>query len=152
MLNVDLSGQDLPEELLVPATTVIQLLNEDPPDWLPIGNLNVRFVDDKTIRELNRKYSGQDKATDVLSFSYIEDGHAAGNELGDIAISLETAERQAAEASNSLADELALLLLHAVLHIAGMDHAELAGQAAMDKLQSQILTAAGVKYRDFKWA
>ena len=152
MLSVDLSGQDLSEDLLAPANAVISLLNQEPPDWLPEGNLNVRFVDDVTIRELNKKYSGQDKATDVLSFSYIEDGHMSGEELGDIAISLETAERQAAEASNQLADEIALLLLHGILHIAGIDHAQPDEQAVMDRLQAEILGAVNVKYRDFKWA
>lgn len=151
MLSVDLASRDLAPELLAPANNVVSALNEDLPDWLPAGNLNVRFVDDKSIRELNRKYSGLDKATDVLSFSYIEDGEAAAGELGDVAISLETAQRQAAEAGNALSDEIALLLLHAILHISGMDHADDQGQAVMDHLQGQILAAAGVKYRDFKW-
>ncbi len=90
------------------------------------GEVEVLLAGDRTLRRLNREYRGKDKATDVLSFpSYgfapaaaeIGDGHG-----GDLAISLETAKRQAEEQGHSLRDEVRVLLLHGLLHLSGMDH------------------------------
>lgn len=71
----------------------------------------VRFMDDDGIRRLNRRYRGKDSATDVLSFP-----------TRDVAISLETAARQAQEFGHSVETEVKVLLLHALLHLAGHDH------------------------------
>lgn len=116
------------------------------------GIINLKLVDDRQIEALNKKYSGQAKATDVLSFSYIEDGAVpVGNELGDVAISLETAGRQAAEAGTNLETELALLLIHGALHILGFDHDQTSEQAEMDRLQQQLMAKLKLTYRDFQW-
>lgn len=115
------------------------------------GNLNLKLVDDETIRALNKQYSGKDEPTDVLTFSYIEDGAAMGGELADIVISTETAKRQADKAGTELEDELGTLLLHGVLHAFGLDHAAAQERAYMDKLQADLLEKAGLKYRDFGW-
>ena len=88
----------------------------------------------------------------MLSFSYIENGlEAVDGELGDIAISLETAKKQAGEAGHDLTDEVALLALHGVLHIIGHDHQTEKDQQIMDQLQSLVLQQAGLTYRDFRW-
>lgn len=71
----------------------------------------VCFMDDSGIRRLNRRFRGKDAATDVLSFP-----------TRDIAISLETAARQAAALGHPLETEVKVLLLHALLHLAGHDH------------------------------
>ena len=76
--------------------------------------------DDRELRRLNRQFRGKNKATDVLSFPAPFELHAA--HAGDLAISLETAARQAAEYGLSLRDEVRILLLHGVLHLAGFDH------------------------------
>lgn len=78
----------------------------------------IAFVSDKKIRELNRQFRGIDKATDVLSFP----SDAPDENLGDIAISLETAASQAKENELSLDDEIAQLILHGLLHLSGYDH------------------------------
>jgi len=86
------------------------------------GEVGVLVCDDATIRALNRQYRGKDRPTDVLSFPA---GAAAGDSapyLGDVAISLEAARRQAAERRVPVERELALLLLHAVIHLSGYDH------------------------------
>ncbi|HKR15615.1 MAG TPA: rRNA maturation RNase YbeY [Pyrinomonadaceae bacterium] len=88
-----------------------------------IGNrgssATIAFVSDKNIRKLNRQFRNIDKATDVLSFP-------AGNEdetnLGDIAISVETAAAQAKENSLTFENEIAQLILHGLLHLHGYDH------------------------------
>ena len=88
-----------------------------------IGNgessATIAFVSDKRIRELNRQFRGMDKATDVLSFP--ADGPDELN-LGDIAISTETAAAQAKENGLSFYDEIAQLILHGLLHLSGYDH------------------------------
>jgi probable rRNA maturation factor len=77
----------------------------------------IAFVSDKKIRELNRQFRGVDKATDVLSFPAEEP-----NNLGDVAISVETAATQAKENRLSFENEIAQLILHGLLHLSGYDH------------------------------
>lgn len=72
---------------------------------------------DPQLRKLNREFLGHDYATDVLSFP---SGDAS--ELGDLAISAQRAQSQAEEFGHSLFDELRILMLHGVLHLAGFDH------------------------------
>ena len=84
-----------------------------------IGNnessATIAFVSDKKIRELNRQFRGVDKATDVLSFP-------DDTELGDIAISVDTAAVQAKENGLKFESEIAQLILHGLLHLSGYDH------------------------------
>jgi|ERR1041385_942304 len=83
------------------------------------SSATIAFVSDKQIRELNRQFRGVDKATDVLSFP---DDDPDKLNLGDIAISAETAARQAKDNGLSFDDELAQLILHGLLHLSGYDH------------------------------
>jgi probable rRNA maturation factor len=84
------------------------------------GEVDVLLAGDRTLRRLNREFRGKDKATDVLSFP--APAEFGGEHAGDLAISLETAGRQAAEHGHSLRDEVRVLLLHGLLHLSGMDH------------------------------
>jgi len=68
---------------------------------------------DDQLRRLNREFRGRDYATDVLSFP---------GEPGEMAISFDAAKRQAAEYGHSVAEEIAILMLHGMLHLLGMDH------------------------------
>jgi probable rRNA maturation factor len=99
------------------------------------GEVHVLLADDATLKRLNRTFRGKNKATDVLSFpagpTTVFFGDPEGPELaGDLAISLETAARQAARFGHSLPDEVRVLLLHGVLHLAGFDHERDAGEMA----------------------
>jgi probable rRNA maturation factor len=85
------------------------------------GGVDVLLAGDATLRRLNREFRGKDKATDVLSFPAAE-GFAGDGFAGDLAISLNTAARQAREHRHSLRDEVRVLLLHGLLHLSGMDH------------------------------
>ena len=94
--------------------------------FLGCGNqeLSVLLTDDKKIRELNKKYRGQDRATDVLSFPQNE---GEENEpdyplMGDVVISTVTAKRQASQHGLSLEEEIVLLLIHGILHLLGFNH------------------------------
>ncbi len=86
--------------------------------------LSIALVDDATMTELNTRYRGQARPTDVLSFSLNEGEHAdrGGNLLGDVVISVETAARQARRAHRSLDAVVARLLVHGTLHLLGYDH------------------------------
>jgi probable rRNA maturation factor len=99
------------------------------------GEVQVLLADDATLKRLNRTFRGKNKATDVLSFpagpTTVFFGEPDGPVMaGDLAISLETAARQAAEFGHSLRDEVRVLLLHGVLHLAGFDHEVDAGEMA----------------------
>ena len=92
------------------------------------GEVHVLLADDATLKRLNRTFRGKNVATDVLSFPA---GDANGSGVaGDLAISLETAARQAVRFGHSLRDEVRVLLLHGVLHLAGFDHEADAGEMA----------------------
>jgi probable rRNA maturation factor len=99
------------------------------------GEVHVLLADDATLKRLNRTFRGQNKATDVLSFpagpTTVFFGDPEGPGLaGDLAISLETAARQAERFGHSLGDEVRVLLLHGTLHLAGFDHEQDAGEMA----------------------
>ncbi len=84
--------------------------------------VGVLVCDDPTIRSLNRHFRHKDAPTDVLSFpaSFVQPEGATY--LGDIAISVETAARQAVERGLTLQRELEVLLVHALVHLSGFDH------------------------------
>ncbi len=91
------------------------------------GDVEVLLADDATLRGLNKTFRHKNKATDVLSFPAAENpyGHA-----GDLAISLDTAARQAAAFGHTLRDEVRILLLHGLLHLSGLDHETDKGEMA----------------------
>ena len=84
------------------------------------GEVEVLLASDATLRRLNRTFRGKDKATDVLSFPAPEE--FGGEHAGDLAISVDTAKRQAEAYGHSLRDEVRVLLVHGLLHLSGMDH------------------------------
>jgi probable rRNA maturation factor len=124
------------------------------------AELSVLFVDEKTIAALNERFLGHEGPTDVLSFP-IEDGPApsgrspdgGGNGpgweppdddelptlLGDVVICPEVAWRNAPEHAGTYEDEIALLIVHGILHLLGMDH-EIAEEAeAMEARERELL-------------
>lgn len=109
------------------------------------GTVSVLLTVDAEIRRLNREFRGKDKATDVLSFPA---GEKAGRSrvAGDLAISVETAAREAGQRGHSLDTELRVLLLHGVLHLAGYDHEVDSGEMARKEmaLQKKLGLAQGL--------
>jgi len=83
------------------------------------GEVTVLLADDARLKDLNRAFRRKNKPTDVLSFPAAENGEGVA---GDLAISVETAARQATEHGHALDDELRILTLHGLLHLAGYDH------------------------------
>jgi probable rRNA maturation factor len=86
-------------------------------------HFSVAFVSDARMKQLNDLFRGANKTTDVLSFPHEpEDFEPDKDNLGDIVISAEQAERQAKENGLSLDVEIKQLILHGVLHLCGYDH------------------------------
>jgi len=85
----------------------------------PEAELSVVIGDDGWIQDLNREYRKKEMPTDVLAFP--QDLSPAGTAplLGDVAISAETAARQAEQLGHGFEEELALLLTHGILHLTG---------------------------------
>lgn len=83
----------------------------------------VAFISDHRIKELNQFFRGKNTATDVLSFPHEPDEFDADkNNLGDIVISVEQAQKQASENGLTLEGEIKQLILHGLLHLCGYDH------------------------------
>jgi len=96
--------------------------------------LSVLLTGNAEVRELNREYRGKDKPTDVLSFP-MGDAYL----LGDIVISTEKAASQAIEFGVSFDEEMARLLVHGLLHLAGYDHVKGGRQARKMKDKEEEL-------------
>lgn len=99
---------------------------------------DLRFTDNAAIHELNRDYRGKDKATDVLAFAQREGegGELCPEILGDIVISIETAQEQA---TGSLHEELRFLAAHGLCHLLGYDHQDDEEEAAMNARMQRLI-------------
>jgi probable rRNA maturation factor len=108
-------------------------LNED-------KKLNLIFVNNKKIREINKIYRKKDKSTDVISFAFNESQKTPNeNLLGEIYISIDTAKKQAKELNHSLKKEIKFLFIHGLLHIYGYDHRTNKEENIMNKMAEEIL-------------
>jgi len=96
------------------------------------GELALVIAGDRLLRRLNRDYRGKDAPTDVLSFP----GDGAEGGLGDVVISVETAERNARALGRTLAQELDVLALHGLLHVLGYDHET--DDGTMERLERRL--------------
>ena len=108
---------------------------------------NIIFVDNKTIRKINKEYRNIDKETDVISFA-LEDNKDieldVGRLLGDIYISIDKIESQAKEYGHSEKREMAFLTIHGLLHLLGYDHQTREEEEIMFKEQELILDGYGI--------
>ena len=96
------------------------------------GEVALVLTRDPAVRELNARYRGQDKPTDVLSFP----GPGGNAGLGDIVVSVDTAERNARRLGRTLQRELDVLALHGFLHVLGYDHET--DDGTMDRLERRL--------------
>lgn len=107
--------------------------------------VSITFVDDERMAHLNEEYRGKAGSTDVLSFECdnIEDDFATPLDevysLGDIVIAPDVAYRQSVEFESTYREELALLIIHGILHLAGFDHIEDDEAIEMERKQKEIL-------------
>ncbi|AFZ02944.1 rRNA maturation RNase YbeY [Calothrix sp. PCC 6303] len=118
----------------------------------PIYEIGLRFTNDAEIQELNAQFRHQDQPTDVLAFAELEVDCPQVAEmlvdlplyLGDIVISVETANRQAQQQGHLLSTELAWLACHGLLHLLGWDHPDDESLSQMLGRQVQLLKTIGI--------
>jgi probable rRNA maturation factor len=127
----------------------------------PGSSVTVRLISDSAMARLNRRFRGKSGPTDVLSFPAdttrqrrslprrLKRGNANGDGagdadyIGDIALSPETARRNARLYSRSLPEELRMLVLHGLIHLAGFDHETDEGQ--MERLERRLRRRLGLE-------
>ncbi len=131
------------ERLIAAAKRLLQA------EGVPVGvEVSVLLTTDEHIHQLNRDYRHKDRPTDVLSFQQMDEEGLAEESgepiiLGDVVISVETASRQAAERDRPLDDEMALLVVHGILHLLGCDDETDEGAEEMRERQKAVL---GIEY------
>ena len=114
----------------------------------PPYEMSLVFTDSETVRRLNRDYRGMDEPTDVLAFYMLPQKEAADffalppdgvTRLGEVIISYPQAVEQAKEQEHSTERELALLIIHGILHLLGYDHEEPEEEAKMRTKEKEFL-------------
>jgi probable rRNA maturation factor len=113
------------------------------------AELSIVLTNDAEVKKLNRIYRGKNKTTDVLSFPLLEGkkfpaGLKENVALGDVVVSVPQTKRQALEVGKPFKAELALLVVHGVLHLLGYDHVTLTQEKKMFALQDSLLKKFGV--------
>jgi probable rRNA maturation factor len=113
------------------------------------AEIGIVITGDRAVQTLNRNYRGEDAPTDVLSFALTEDAQDfvlppdAVSRLGEVVVSFPTARRQAQQAGRPVAEEMAHLVVHGILHLLGYDHAQEAEERAMRAREEALLAALG---------
>jgi len=121
------------------ASAALAAIPSKKPRGAPRGAIAIALADDRALRELNHQFRGKNKPTNVLSFPADEP-----DQLGDIALALQTLKREAAEQGKSLRAHLIHLVVHGTLHLLGHDH-ERPGQAKrMEDLERKVLAGLGL--------
>lgn len=156
-LEIDWEEKTVAAEEKMEITALLQegirqaLVKAGGPDKAEVGLV---LADDQTIRDLNRKFRGVDRPTDVLSFAMLEKGEGEPDIydqddqenliLGDIVISIERARSQAKEFGHSLAREIIYLAVHGTLHLLGYDHQAEEEGSEMRRLEEQVMAGIGL--------
>jgi len=109
-------------------------------------SLSILLTDDDEMRKLNAGWRAKDKPTNVLSFpaENAVDPAKPPAYLGDVALGLATCKREAREQKKTLADHVAHLTVHGVLHLIGYDHMDDDQAEAMEPLETEILAGMGI--------
>jgi probable rRNA maturation factor len=114
----------------------------------PPYEVSLVFTDSETVRRLNRDYRGVDEPTDVLAFYMLSQNEADSSfalppdgvtRLGEVIISYPQAVEQASEQGHSSERELALLIIHGILHLLGYDHEEVEEESKMRERERELL-------------
>jgi probable rRNA maturation factor len=131
-------------------SVALATLSETGPKPVTTSVLTLVVTDDETLRALNRAYLSIDAPTDVLSFGGESPDFVSAPDaesyLGDVLISYPRAQAQAAAAGHPVEAELALLVIHGLLHLLGYDHVRPDDRALMWERQADILTGLGLAH------
>jgi probable rRNA maturation factor len=156
--NNEQEEHEINSDLIALLESILQKAGEA--EGIDEGEVDLTFVNNERIHELNLEYRGIDRPTDVLSFAMNETGEdepeiiyaAAEDEeleevpyvLGDIIISVTRAQEQALEYGHSLERELGFLFVHGFLHLLGYDHQDSDSEAEMMSKQENVLAQVGL--------
>ena len=150
-----MKGPRAPRGLTIPLRSLIRATLAQ--EGLRPGEIGVVLTDDAALRELNRRWRGIDRATDVLSFPY-DPGDPGGSALlpadgdlrtvsGDLVVSLDRMADQARRYRVSRGRELVRLVIHGTLHLAGHDHHRPRERKLMRAREAKALRGAGATIR-----
>jgi probable rRNA maturation factor len=103
--------------------------------------LSILFIGADHMKLLNRRFAGNDYATDVLAFPMMDDDEDSELLLGDVVVCPDVAQENARKAGRGLAPELETLLVHGTLHLLGYDHQNVDDKEAMEKRTQEVLTS-----------
>jgi probable rRNA maturation factor len=123
---------------------------------LPDRDISILFVDNGRIQKMNLQFFGKDKPTNVISFSYIEDGENAGSPqfacemIGDIVISLERTREEAESMNVPFYERLFALIIHGLLHVLGFTHEEGGNESRRMRYREKKLLAYVTSDRIYK--
>lgn len=133
-MNVEVTGAAIPRlsraEIAAFTGRVLRALREN-------RDISLAFVDDESMKALNKRFRRKNKTTDVLTFPS-DDSYAS-----DIIISVEQAKRQAQDEKHSLATEIRYLIVHGVIHSLGYDHETDDGE--MNALELKVRAKVGLE-------
>jgi len=107
--------------------------------------ISIVLVDEKKIRQLNKKFRREDKSTDVLAFPLGGEFISTRDLLGEVIISVESAQKEAKKRNHSLKEEIVLLLIHGILHLKGYDDKRKEEKELMRKKEREILISLGIR-------
>lgn len=108
------------------------------------GEVSILMTSDSEVHDLNRRWRGIDKPTDVLSFpSSAPQAPGAPVQIGDIALAYETSRRDAGAMGRAFDAHVSHLVIHGFLHLLGYDHVEPEDAAVMEPLEANILAGLG---------
>ncbi|OBA06478.1 rRNA maturation RNase YbeY [Paenibacillus polymyxa] len=156
--NNEQNDMEINESLITLLNTLLEQAGKA--EGITDGEVALTFVNDDQIHELNRDYRGIDRPTDVLSFAMKETLNEeleiiyepteenplddVPDVLGDIIISVQTAQAQSEEYGHSIEREIGFLFVHGFLHLLGYDHQDDASEAEMMGKQEAVLAQVGL--------
>ena len=145
--NIDISGD--PSEVLCTQEEAISWFSglkeeyEESISKIGLCSFNLAFLTKAEIQNMNKRFAGKDKPTNVLSFPSNED-LTAERFLGDIAICSELIVEEAVSKGKETQDHLIHIFVHGVLHLLGFDHEERSSAEKMESLEIRVLKKIGV--------
>jgi probable rRNA maturation factor len=141
MIEVEIEDEAWTRALPTAEAVVIQAATAALAKGVGISEITVLLTDDAAVQDLNARFRGKDRPTNVLSFPAPE---TARPHLGDVALAYGVCAAEAADQGKTLAAHLAHLTAHGVLHLIGYDHETEAEAEAMEGLERAILAGLGL--------
>ncbi len=126
------------------------VLEEEGKDTNEPYEMSIVFVTKEEIRAINKEYRNIDRATDVISFAYLEGegSEFAQFELGDLVISLDMVTDHAKSYGTTLKEELSFMIIHGILHLLGYDHKKESDKNKMQEKESIYLEKTRFFYKN----